>query len=87
MNIFVTLEKQKSKTKKKKLLYLSTFLIFRSSRWIEDCLQYEIDPIIKLEESMRNGIVLAKLSEWFSPGIARKIFQVQHIFFSQIWVI
>lgn len=48
-----------------------------SHRWIEDCLQDEIDPIIKLEESMRNGIVLAKLADWFSPGIVRKIFQVQ----------
>jgi hypothetical protein len=48
-------------------------------RWIEDCLQEEIDPIIKLEESMRNGIVLAKLADWFSPGIVRKIFQVQKI--------
>lgn len=27
---------------------------------------------------MRNGIVLAKLSEWFSPGVVRKIFQVRH---------
>jgi hypothetical protein len=39
-------------------------------------LQDEIDPIIRLEETMRNGIVLARLTEWFAPGIVRKIFQV-----------
>lgn len=49
---------------------------FSIHRWIEDCLQDEIDPIIKLEESMRNGIVLARLAEWFAPGVVRKIFQV-----------
>lgn len=26
---------------------------------------------------MRNGIVLAKLANWFAPGTARKIFQVR----------
>lgn len=51
--------------------------IGEAKEWIEDCLQNEIDPIIKLEESMRNGIVLAKLADWFAPGIVRKIFQVQ----------
>ncbi|CEP08000.1 hypothetical protein [Parasitella parasitica] len=49
--------------------------IGEAKEWIEDCLQDEIDPIIKLEESMRNGIVLAKLADWFAPGIVRKIFQ------------
>lgn len=75
MNIFVTLAKQKSKAyktvplnEKKKLILLG--------RWIEDCLQDEIDPIIKLEETMRNGVVLARLANWFAPGTARKIFQV-----------
>lgn len=53
--------------------------IGEAKEWIEDCLQDEIDPIIKLEESMRNGIVLAKLADWFAPGIVRKIFQVQII--------
>ncbi|KAI8996948.1 hypothetical protein BDB01DRAFT_862678 [Pilobolus umbonatus] len=49
--------------------------IGEAKEWIEDCLQDEIEPIIKLEESLRNGIVLAKLANWFSPGIVRKIFQ------------
>ncbi|KAI9256879.1 hypothetical protein BY458DRAFT_441629 [Sporodiniella umbellata] len=51
--------------------------IGEAKEWIEDCLQDEIDPIIKLEETMRNGIVLARLANWFAPGAARKIFQVK----------
>ncbi|KAI8145856.1 hypothetical protein BJV82DRAFT_511270 [Fennellomyces sp. T-0311] len=42
--------------------------------WIEDCLQVEIDPITVLEESMRNGVILAKLAAWFTDGVVRKIF-------------
>lgn len=62
--------------------------IGEAKEWIEDCLQDEIDPIIKLEESMRNGIVLAKLADWFAPGIVRKIFQVHiHTSFKRIVVI
>ncbi|ORE15128.1 hypothetical protein BCV71DRAFT_185978 [Rhizopus microsporus] len=50
--------------------------IGEAKEWIENCLQDEIDPIIKLEETMRNGIILARLANWFAPGTARKIFQV-----------
>ncbi|CAO3680444.1 unnamed protein product [Rhizopus microsporus] len=49
--------------------------IGEAKEWIENCLQDEIDPIIKLEETMRNGIILARLANWFAPGTARKIFQ------------
>ncbi|RCI02950.1 hypothetical protein CU098_004255, partial [Rhizopus stolonifer] len=49
--------------------------IGEAKEWIEDCLQDEIDPITKLEETMRNGIVLARLANWFAPGTAPKIFQ------------
>ncbi|KAL1936301.1 hypothetical protein VTP01DRAFT_435 [Rhizomucor pusillus] len=48
--------------------------IGEAKEWIEDCLQEEIDPIIKLEETMRNGIILAKLAAWFTQGVVRKIF-------------
>ncbi|KAI7862611.1 hypothetical protein BDF14DRAFT_1735857 [Spinellus fusiger] len=50
--------------------------IGEAKEWIEDCLEFEIDPITKLEESMRNGIVLAQLTEYFAPGAVRKIFFV-----------
>ncbi|KAG0744590.1 hypothetical protein G6F57_004214 [Rhizopus arrhizus] len=49
--------------------------IGEAKEWIESCLREEIDPVIRLEETMRNGIVLAKLANWFAPGTARKIFQ------------
>jgi hypothetical protein len=45
-------------------------------RWIENCLQETIDPIIKLEDSMRDGVVLAKLASWFAPGIVHRIIGV-----------
>ena len=47
---------------------------FRRS-WIEDCLQKEIDPITVLEESMRNGIILAELAGWFTNGVVHRIFR------------
>ncbi|CAO3672612.1 unnamed protein product [Rhizopus stolonifer] len=49
--------------------------IGEAKEWIEGCLENEIDSIIQLEETMRNGIVLAKLANWFAPGTAHKIFQ------------
>ena len=48
-------------------------------RWIENCLQETIDPVIQLEESMRNGIILAKLAAWFTDGVVKKIFYVSTI--------
>lgn len=72
MNTFVILVKLKSKPH----THCPPSLCSYSYRWIENCLQDEIDPIIKLEETMRNGIILARLANWFAPGTARKIFQV-----------
>ncbi|KAF7729125.1 hypothetical protein EC973_004893 [Apophysomyces ossiformis] len=48
--------------------------IGEAKEWIENCLQEELEPIIQLEESMRNGIILAKLAKYFAPGVVRKIF-------------
>ncbi|KAI8391700.1 uncharacterized protein BYT42DRAFT_489566 [Radiomyces spectabilis] len=53
--------------------------IGEAKEWIEDCLQVEIDPIIRLEETMRDGIVLAKLASWFAPGSVHKIVTVSHL--------
>ncbi|ORX49535.1 hypothetical protein DM01DRAFT_1267908, partial [Hesseltinella vesiculosa] len=38
--------------------------------WIEACLGQEIPPVTKLEEFMRNGIILAKLANIIHPGTA-----------------
>ncbi|KAI7907195.1 uncharacterized protein BX663DRAFT_528972 [Cokeromyces recurvatus] len=42
--------------------------IGEAKEWIEDCLQEEIDSIIQIEESMRDGVILAKLANWIVPG-------------------
>ncbi|KAG0186396.1 hypothetical protein DFQ28_007927 [Apophysomyces sp. BC1034] len=47
--------------------------IGEAKEWIESCLQEEIDPVIKLEESMRDGVVLAKIAAKFAPGTVQKI--------------
>ncbi|KAF9580557.1 hypothetical protein BGW38_002736 [Lunasporangiospora selenospora] len=49
--------------------------IGEAKEWIEACINEEIDPITKLEESLRNGVVLAKLARFFDPLSVRKIFE------------
>ncbi|KAI9264308.1 hypothetical protein BDA99DRAFT_508960 [Phascolomyces articulosus] len=48
--------------------------IGEAKQWIEDCLQQEIEPITELEESMRDGYVLALLANFFTKGVVKKIF-------------
>ncbi|CAB4438667.1 unnamed protein product [Rhizophagus irregularis] len=48
--------------------------IGEAKEWIEACIAEEIDPIVTLEESLRNGIALAKLSKSFEPSVVKKIF-------------
>ncbi|KAI9306910.1 the calponin-homology domain of Rng2, partial [Cunninghamella echinulata] len=48
--------------------------IGEAKEWIEDCIQEEIPSIFKLEENLRNGIILAKLSNWILPEAAKKIY-------------
>lgn len=44
--------------------------------WIEACIKEELPATIELEEGLRNGVILAKLANFFAPKIAplRKIF-------------
>ncbi|CAG8434697.1 12385_t:CDS:10 [Ambispora gerdemannii] len=48
--------------------------IGEAKEWIEACVAEEIEPIVELEESLRNGIVLAKLAKSFEPTVVRRIF-------------
>lgn len=48
-------------------------------RWIEACTKETITSIEKLEEDLRNGIVLAKLGKFFSPNTVGKIFEVSQL--------
>ena len=45
-------------------------------RWMAACIHEELPPSTDLEESLRNGVSLAKLANFFAPEIApvRKIF-------------
>ncbi|KAF9976681.1 hypothetical protein BGZ73_008078 [Actinomortierella ambigua] len=49
--------------------------IGEAKEWIEACIGEEIDPITRLEESLRNGVVLAKLARSFDPSSVKKIFE------------
>ena len=53
-------------------------LVFFLTRWIEACIREELPAIGDLEENLRNGVYLAKLGNFFAPGIASrtKIFDV-----------
>lgn len=48
--------------------------IGEAKEWIEECIDEEIPSIIKLEEDLRNGVILAKLTKRFAPNLVPKIF-------------
>ncbi|XP_078479638.1 ras GTPase-activating-like protein IQGAP1 isoform X1 [Lampetra planeri] len=39
-----------------------------AKRWLEACIVEELPPTTELEESLRNGVILAKLGHFFMPG-------------------
>lgn len=41
-------------------------LLFVNS-WIEACINEELPPTTELEEGLRNGVLLAKLGNFFAP--------------------
>ncbi|KAF9941677.1 hypothetical protein BGZ67_004251 [Mortierella alpina] len=49
--------------------------IGEAKEWIEACINEEIDGITTLEESLRNGVVLAKLARYFDPTSVKRIFE------------
>ncbi|KAG0317640.1 hypothetical protein BGZ99_006182 [Dissophora globulifera] len=49
--------------------------IGEAKEWIEACIDEEIAAITTLEESLRNGVVLAKLARFFDPPSVRRIFE------------
>lgn len=44
-------------------------------RWLEACIGEEIPPVVQLEEALRDGVVLAKLTKTFAPHLVRRIFE------------
>ena len=42
---------------------------------MEDCIGEPIPPIVELEEALRNGVALAKLTRMFAPELVPRIFE------------
>lgn len=49
--------------------------IGEAKEWIEQCIDEEIPSIVKLEEALRDGVILAKLTRSFAPHLVRRIFE------------
>ncbi|KTW26770.1 hypothetical protein T552_02771 [Pneumocystis carinii B80] len=55
--------------------------IGEAKEWIELCIGEEIPAILELEESLRDGVILAKLSRVFFPELVPKIFEATKLQF------
>ncbi len=57
-----------------------------AKEWIEGCLNLELDvDVLKLDDGLRNGVVLAKLVRKFTgDAIAKRIYEVRFLFFCLI---
>ncbi|EMR09099.1 hypothetical protein PNEG_02443 [Pneumocystis murina B123] len=55
--------------------------IGEAKEWIELCIGEDIHPILELEESLRDGVVLAKLARVFFPELVPKIFEATKLQF------
>ncbi|XP_042832302.1 ras GTPase-activating-like protein IQGAP3 isoform X1 [Panthera tigris] len=52
-----------------------------AKRWMEACLKEELPPPVELEESLRNGVLLAKLGHCFAPAVVplKKIYDAEQL--------
>ncbi|KAM6167531.1 ras GTPase-activating-like protein IQGAP3 [Erethizon dorsatum] len=52
-----------------------------AKRWMEACLKEELPSPVELEESIRNGVLLAKLGHCFAPSVVplKKIYDVEQL--------
>nr|XP_033779754.1 ras GTPase-activating-like protein IQGAP3 isoform X2 [Geotrypetes seraphini] len=52
-----------------------------AKRWLEACLNEELPPPTDLEESLRNGVILAKMGHYFAPDIVplKKIYDSEQL--------
>ncbi|XP_069463247.1 ras GTPase-activating-like protein IQGAP3 isoform X1 [Ambystoma mexicanum] len=52
-----------------------------AKRWMEACLNEELPPPTELEETLRNGVILAKLGHFFAPDIVplKKIYDCEQL--------
>ena len=47
-------------------------------RWMEACLEDELPPTTAMEQALRNGVFLARLSHFFAPEVVplKKIYDI-----------
>ncbi|XP_059122514.1 ras GTPase-activating-like protein IQGAP3 [Peromyscus eremicus] len=52
-----------------------------AKRWMEVCLKEELPAPVELEESLRNGVLLAKLGHCFAPSVVplKKIYDMEQL--------
>ncbi|XP_056672219.1 ras GTPase-activating-like protein IQGAP3 [Monodelphis domestica] len=52
-----------------------------AKRWMEACLKEELPSPVEMEESLRNGVLLAKLGHFFAPDVVpfRKIYDLEQM--------
>ncbi|XP_015453832.1 ras GTPase-activating-like protein IQGAP3 [Pteropus alecto] len=52
-----------------------------AKRWMEACLKEELPSPVELEDSLRNGVLLAKLGHCFAPSVVppKKIYDMQQL--------
>ncbi|XP_044529655.1 ras GTPase-activating-like protein IQGAP3 [Gracilinanus agilis] len=52
-----------------------------AKRWMEACLKEELPSPVEMEESLRNGVILAKLGHFFAPDVVpfKKIYDLEQM--------
>nr|XP_009665959.1 PREDICTED: ras GTPase-activating-like protein IQGAP3 [Struthio camelus australis] len=67
--------------RREKVAYQYLCHLEEAKRWMEACLHEELAPPTELEESLRNGVVLAKLGHCFAPDVVplKKIYDREQL--------
>lgn len=55
--------------------------IGEAKEWIEDCIDEQIPSVVLLEEALRNGVILAKLTRVFAPELVKKLIEAPKLQF------
>jgi hypothetical protein len=60
--------------RKKLLAYEYLCHIGEAKEWMEACIEEELPQASELEQNLRNGVILAKLTRFFEPILVKKIY-------------
>lgn len=69
--------------KQRKYLQAYEYLchIGEAKEWIEECIDEEIPSVIQLEEALRDGVILAKLTRQFAPELVKRLYEAPKLQF------